>query len=491
MQDPPTKVEMIPLYGADATADLQIHFKTPTQRDNLALYPVLIGASSDITKHLFKEMGFSLFFAGVLLMLSFVLYLIALVMIRIEKGGIAFFYLGLFSMLTGLWVACECNLTGLFIENAVLLYLLDFIGLFTLSIPLLRFGLVLMDLRNRTAIRIMCIILEISVCAALLLQFSGIVPFSKSMYLFHILIPLALCVFGICILSDAIKHKNIMARRFLIPIGAVAVCSILEALNYYLFRTEIHITMFFQIGVLLFLVTSSILCGLLIRDALKIKTKNSLLAYEMTMIEKQMELQKQYYLSLAGEAEDIRMHRHDFKHHLAVIREYNISGDREKLSEYLDELQSSIPEPSVTRFCDNDAVNAIIGYYHDIALSHDIKDIDIKLDIPKDTCIVPSSDICIMLGNMMENAIHACVESQPGPSFIRIQSRRKYDILTVTMDNSYAFVKSDEKGNFMTTKKCGGLGLKSITSIAKRYGGDTEFKALNGVFSASAYLHLK
>lgn len=98
-----------------------------------------------ILSRLFSEMGFSLFFSVALLILGLILTLISLVLTRFEKSGIAFFWLGLFSLCTGGWMFVECNLTGLLIGSPPFLYLLAFLGLFTLAIPLLRFGLTMLQ----------------------------------------------------------------------------------------------------------------------------------------------------------------------------------------------------------------------------------------------------------------------------------------------------------------------------------------------------------
>lgn len=491
MPDPPTKVAMLPLTSGDGSSELHLEFTAPTQRNSISLHPVLIGTSTDIMKHLFSEMSFSLFFSAVLLVMGFILFLAAAAMIRLESMGISFFYLGLFGILTGLWFACECNLTGLFIDNAVLLYLLDFTGLFTLSIPLLKFGLKILQLHHQLPLRCTCMVLEISVCAALILQLTGTVAFSRSMYLFHILVPFSLCLFGALILLDAVKYKNKMARRFMIPISAVAFFSLLEVMNYYVFRTGIQITFFFQIGVLLFLVAASILCGFFMRDALAIKAKNHQLSYELALIERQMELQRTHYLTLSKAADEIRIHRHDFRHHLAVIREYNQNNDRDKLEQYLNELSDHIPSGKLRRFCENDAVNAIAIYYCDLARENHLPEPVIHLNIPQDTGNVPASDLCVVLGNLLDNAIHACLSLPEDSSFIRLQSRLQYDILTITLDNPYSFVDQRRDGSFRSTKSGGGTGLLSIQTIAERYGGNSEFKAENGVFSASVYLHLR
>ncbi|MEG1028430.1 MAG: ATP-binding protein, partial [Oscillospiraceae bacterium] len=78
------------------------------------------------------------------------------------------------------------------IKNPTLLYLLAFMGLFTFPIPLLYFATSAISFKNPKPIRFMAIFMTGASSVALLLQLLGIVALSKSMYLFHILVPIAL-----------------------------------------------------------------------------------------------------------------------------------------------------------------------------------------------------------------------------------------------------------------------------------------------------------
>ena len=154
-------------------------------------------------------------------------------------------------MCVGCWVLGECNLTGVLVDAPVFLYLMAFLGLFTMAIPILKFGCAMLDLRrdSRRLLHGMALTLEICTGAAILLQLSGIAAFSKTMYLFHILDPLALCLCGFCILREVVRCRSRMARRFLLPVAVIALFSLLEVANYYLFDWDVQKSFFFQIGV--------------------------------------------------------------------------------------------------------------------------------------------------------------------------------------------------------------------------------------------------
>lgn len=489
--DPPTKVKLLPLPDTEQPVTLRLEYTAPTQRNTMTLHPVYLGTTDAILMHLFHSLGFSLFFSFLLIALGMLLVLIAFVLAPMKKAFVSMLWLGLFSLLIGIWFFGECNLSGLFIENATLLYLMAFMGLFTLAIPLMKFVLTLPDLHNPKPLQFMCVLLEFSVCAATVLQLTGTASFAKTMYLFHVLVPLSLCVFGGCIFYESMRCKNAAAMHFRIPVCVLALASVLEVINYYLLPDRLPISFFFQAGVVVFILLMSLQCGHFIKYSFLIYAKNGELKYELFLAKKQMELQKERYEMLAEISASIKAQRHDLHHQLAVIQNYSKNREFEKLDHYLSELTAKIPVSDEVTLCVNEAVNAIALYYYTMAKKSGIQNISVQLDIPSDTGQIPESELCVIIGNLLENAIAACMKSKEKEPFIHLQSRLQYGILTITMDNSDHTSVQNSDGSFRSLKSGGGTGLVSIRAVAQKYEGDAKFDTADGVFSSSVYLHMQ
>lgn len=487
--DPPTKVALFRLPDKDGDTTLTFEYLSPSQRNQMVIHPVLIGNPEAILKHLLSAMGFSLVFAGILMVLGVFLWIMAFSVTRFEKTGIALFWLGLFSLCTGIWVMGECNLTGLLVENANILYIMAFCGLFTVAIPLTKFCLVMFGEHQRRLMNIQCLILEAAVCLAVIAQLTGLASLSKTMYLFHVLDPLAFCLCGFCILQESVKYHSLLARRFLLPVAVMTVFSLLEVANYYVFAQNVQKSFFFQIGVLAALVMVSVLCGYFIRDTFMLKMKNRQLAFEVSLMEKQIEARKDRYQMLTEMSTTLKRQRHDLKHHMAVIRQWAAKGDEEKehLMAYLDQVSAEIPEGFLGNLCENEAVNALALYYQAVAREAGIS-VAIQLNIPADTGQVPASDLCVIIGNIVENGIEACKKADN--PFLTLRSRLFHGILTITMDNSFSFVSKTAEGSFLSSKPGGGTGLVSVRSVVEKYGGNCSFEDKDGVFYSSVYLPL-
>ena len=480
--DPPTKTALIPLPDTAGPVTLRMEYLSPAQRSSAALHPVLLGGSMAILTELAGQMGFSLFFSFVLLALGLLLLLIALVLTRFEAAGAAFFWLGLFCMCVGCWVLGECNLTGVLIDAPVFLYLLAFLGLFTLAIPMLRFGCMVLGLRrnSRRLLQGMALTLEACTGAAILLQLLGAAAFSKTMYLFHVLAPMALCVFAAVLLWESAWAENLMARRFLVPTAALAVFALLEVGNYYLSHISVQKSFFFQIGVMVFVVLAGIICGCFVRDAFLLHAQNG-------MMRRQVEIQREQYQLMLETEEHRRKLRHSVKHHLAAIRVLLLNQEPEAALADLNTMLAQLSEDVSGSLCSNPLVNATAVHYQAMARQAGAE-VSICLDIPEDTGCVPDSELCVIVGDMLENAVAACREEEK--PFIRMRSRCADGILTVTLDNSCSNVRQNADGTFQSTREGGGLGLKVIAALVEKHGGGSRFEARDGVFYSSVYLRL-
>ena len=112
---------------------------------------------------------------------------------------------------------------------------------------------------------------------------------------------------------------------------------------------------------------------------------------------------------------------------------------------------------------------------------------DARLELPEDAG-VSDSDLCIVFGNCVENAIEACRGVSSG-RFIRINSKITGKILAITVDNSFDGKLKNKGGAFMSRKHdVEGIGISSIKAIAEKYGGAAQFEAKDNLFQASVML---
>lgn len=490
MNDPPTIIATVPLPYKEGALSLRMNYLSPAQRDEISLPAVYMGSDEALLAKMLYENGFSLLFSLFFILMGIVMIFAWFAFVLKIPSGSSFLWLGLFSISTGIWVFGECDLTALLLPYYSLLHVMTYIGLFLICIPLLHFGLVILNPKNKLPIKIMLHVHYISAAAAVLLQLSGIMDFTKSLYWFHFIVPLAFTVFAACLLWEHFVHRNEAARRFAVPVAILAASTVLELLNYRL-RVTYTFTLFFQLGSAAFIISLGFISGHYVKRSFQALAEKTRLEYEVASMERQLDMQRQQYVKMAEYNEVVKAQRHDLRHHVAVIKKYGSSGDMPGLKTYLDKLSADIPSDRGIRLCENFAVNAVASHYFSVAKDEGI-DISVNLAIPAENGCVQDSDLCIIVGNLLENAIEACRRMTFGRRFVIMNTRLHYDTLTITMDNSFDGNLSKNGGVFFSSKREGkGTGLSSVSAVAGKYGGTARFEAKGDVFLSSVYVKLQ
>lgn len=204
----------------------------------------------------------------------------------------------------------------------------------------------------------------------------------------------------------------------------------------------------------------------------------------------QLSLQSLQYEYLKNRMEAARRAKHDLRQSLTVIQSYIKDDNKKDLLEYISHYISSLPSDAPIHYCNNYALNALIVYYETLAQENNIQ-FHAEIDYP-DNLDFRDADIIVLYGNMLENAIEACMHISSGEPSITFQIKQVYDMLVSTLDNSYAgeIYKSGDK--FLSTKSNHtGLGIASIKNIAKKYNGVTLFEYDKQVFHVSVMLNPK
>ena len=150
-------------------------------------------------------------------------------------------------------------------------------------------------------------------------------------------------------------------------------------------------------------------------------------------------------------------------------------GDLSKVRAFLDEYLSSQPQKETVSFCENSAVNALLNYYLQMAKRSDIRE-DWEVSMP-DKLSPTDTDLCSILGNILENAILACNEVPMAERFIDLTICTKADsMLCIVVTNSFDGNASIDGNTYISTREHGsGLGLRSIKETAEKYGGSARF----------------
>lgn len=202
-------------------------------------------------------------------------------------------------------------------------------------------------------------------------------------------------------------------------------------------------------------------------------------------------MQNLQYENLQEKIADARRAKHDVRHHISLMQEYVRNKEYDKLEKYLNSYQQSLPDDTLISFCENKAVNAVMLYFAQAAKNADI-DYDVKAVIPEKIAI-DETDLSVLFGNLIENAIDACKAESSDNKKIVIRAMTDEYTLCLGIDNTFTgTIKKDLSGVLFSSKHIGyGIGVESVKSIAEKYGGAYRSEVKDGMFMSSVLLNLK
>jgi signal transduction histidine kinase len=178
-----------------------------------------------------------------------------------------------------------------------------------------------------------------------------------------------------------------------------------------------------------------------------------------------------YYDKLTDLTEKLHIMRHDYKYHLASMQKMIKSGNSKEVQDYLETLNENIDEKTINDFCESRVVNSVLDSFSE-RCKKDRIEFQAKIILPP-AGTIDDYELCIIISNLLENALTACLRTPENERrYIDLSMRPKEQQYGVKVENSFDGVLKHEGKTLHTTKKDGGLGIKSIVSVARRYNGE-------------------
>lgn len=210
------------------------------------------------------------------------------------------------------------------------------------------------------------------------------------------------------------------------------------------------------------------------RDITTAYANNLIFAEERRLMTRQLAMQTEYAKQLQKSVDENRRLTHDFRHRLHTLEGIATRfGENNELLQYLTEDMTAATVPIYSKnFCGNVAVNALLQYYSSVMAENQIKE-NFRLLLP-DTLTLSNVELCTVLGNLLENAVEACLRQTDGNRFIKIATTLEETLLILVVENSSDGTYQFEGGRFLSRKPGTlrfGIGLESVRHTLEQHGG--------------------
>ena len=198
-------------------------------------------------------------------------------------------------------------------------------------------------------------------------------------------------------------------------------------------------------------------------------------------------MQQAQYDNLRVAIAETRQARHDMRHHFNALSLLANREEWDTLREYLSDVQQTIPS-SELNLCDNPGVDSVLSHYGILCKNNDIPFIT-KLDLPRELP-VSEMELCIVLSNLLENALKASLDTDTGKRFVSVQIYlHSKSVILITVENAFDGEIKKKGEIFQSSKRRGdGVGIESVRHISEKNGGYSRFRYDNEKFRADVML---
>ncbi|MDE6749339.1 MAG: GHKL domain-containing protein [Lachnospiraceae bacterium] len=177
-----------------------------------------------------------------------------------------------------------------------------------------------------------------------------------------------------------------------------------------------------------------------------------------------------------------RTYNHDLRHHLQYVSSCIENGRYEQAQGYIHEICSEIEANKVTIICENEAANLIFSAFVERAKTAGIP---ITIDAALSQNIsISENDLCVLLSNALENALHACQKrKEKGLSgTIDVSAYEKNGKFFLQIINSCDADIIFQDDIPVTSAHGHGIGVHSICAVVNKYDGIYSFSVKEDKF---------
>lgn len=211
---------------------------------------------------------------------------------------------------------------------------------------------------------------------------------------------------------------------------------------------------------------------------------------ELELYKQQYEFQRKADENIKRQYDEIRTIRHDLKQIYAVLLTLLEENKIEEAIEYLNKNRREIDKLEILIDVGNDFVNAILN-----AKLSRARALGIEVRCRADKALTfyneNASDMCMLLGNMLDNALEACEKCGAERKYIEIEIAAHNEQCLITVINSVERDILGENSALETTKpdpELHGFGVRSIKQIADKYDGNVRYFQEDGLFVCEVLL---
>ena len=213
--------------------------------------------------------------------------------------------------------------------------------------------------------------------------------------------------------------------------------------------------------ILLFVILANVLITCILQNLGSEITNNN----KKEILLREAKAREKFYCELEKSNKKIQEIRHNLRNQLTAI--YALSDKNSVFQNEIRKIIGELDKSDNRIYTENAIINTIVPNHINI------------------NC----SDMGILLGNLLDNAIEACEKTHMDTRWLSVQITYKHCMLIIKICNSKDKQESNIKLSRKREYKNCGIGINSIKKVVQKYNGTVEFLDLGEQFNVNAILY--
>lgn len=278
---------------------------------------------------------------------------------------------------------------------------------------------------------------------------------------------LAVMIFSfICLWTILLTHQK-LKKRIVIPLAAMTLLMVCTPVTTVMLIAVLMLTIAFD----------------QYTELMQTESYLNMEAFQKKLVSHQYEEIKEIYMNMRG-------WRHDYHNHIQTMKAYLSMNKLKELDGYLNQLQQDLDSVDTLVRSGNIMMDAILNSKITIMQHNNIR-VNFKAVLPE--CLAISDvDLCVIVGNLLDNAIEACREIPSDQRFIRIFTEIHGSQFYLSVQNSAKEEPDFNQKNYITNKRGEhGFGMKRVQLLVDKYDGYLNLQNEPGIFASEVTLPLR
>jgi len=180
----------------------------------------------------------------------------------------------------------------------------------------------------------------------------------------------------------------------------------------------------------------------------------------------------------------LRSLRHDLKNHLIAIEGYINAENTDKALDYIHTISSETIFPDTLVNTKSVPLSALLSRKKQLCQE---KEILFTPEIITTSSLVTDIDLCIIVGNLLDNAIEAAEKVEDQNGYIDFSLQARNNIIHILCCNNYLTQPITSRGKLIThkvkQKSLHGIGLENMQKLVDKYDGTMNYSFDDHIFT--------